>query len=92
MLASRSQNNNLEGMIVPELGRLQHLRKLYLHNNNLMGGAEAMQWMTSLKRINVENNDLTGTLPYDIGKLHHLEEGESVPRSYDCVDELIRVC
>lgn len=35
-----------------------------------------MVWLSSLKRVNLENNHLMGTIPYDLGKLKHLEESE----------------
>jgi len=67
-------NNHLSGIIGAEFGKLQHLHKVYLQDNALHGGLEAMAWLTSLKRLYVENNRLTGTLPFDLGKLKHLEE------------------
>lgn len=77
-LSLSSQDNGLQGRIGTEFGRFQHLHKLYLQNNKLGGGIEAVQWLTSLRRLNLENNQLTGTLPYDVGKLKHLEEGQLV--------------
>mmetsp|Transcript_18192 Transcript_18192/g.39315 ORF Transcript_18192/g.39315 Transcript_18192/m.39315 type:complete len:893 (-) Transcript_18192:619-3297(-) len=67
-------NNKLEGIIGPEFGRLQNLHKLYLENNRLKGGVEAVAYLSALKRVNLENNQLRGTLPYDLGKEKHLEE------------------
>mmetsp|Transcript_3555 Transcript_3555/g.7836 ORF Transcript_3555/g.7836 Transcript_3555/m.7836 type:complete len:983 (-) Transcript_3555:338-3286(-) len=67
-------NNNLQGMIGTEFGKLLHLRKLYLEKNMMYGGLEAATWLPSLKRLNVEDNELIGTIPYDLGKLKHLED------------------
>lgn len=84
-LSLSSQDNGLQGRIGTEFGRFQHLHKLYLQNNKLGGGIEAVQWLTSLRRLNLENNQLTGTLPYDVGKLKHLEEGQLNRVTFSCL-------
>ena len=93
------QDNNLKGIIGPQFSKLQHLYKLYIQNNNLEGGVEAMQLLSSLRRVNVEHNQLTGTLPFDMGKLKKLEEvrmgqnqlGGHIPSSLFRSESLLRL-
>lgn len=70
----RTQDNDLSGIIGAQFGKLQFLQRLYLENNALRGGVEALPWLSSLEHVALENNQITGTIPYDLGKLHRLEE------------------
>ena len=61
-------NNNLEGEIPPEFGRMKTLRFLYLHNNRLEGEIPAeLGDMPVLMLLNLSDNRLEGEIPPELG-------------------------
>jgi hypothetical protein len=52
------------------------MKKLYLQNNMFEGDIEGIAHLTELKRLNLENNRLTGTLSNEMGEDTELEEGK----------------
>ena len=61
-------NNNLEGEIPPEFGRMKSLRFLYLHNNRLEGEIPAeLGDMPLLMLLNLSDNRLEGEIPPELG-------------------------
>ena len=57
--------NNLEGEIPPELGKLRNLRFLGLANNQITGGIpESIGNLSNLTQIDLVGNRLTGLLVY----------------------------
>ena len=61
-------NNNLEGEIPPEFGRMKTLRFLYLHNNRLEGEIPAeLGDMPLLMVLNLNDNRLEGEIPPELG-------------------------
>ena len=61
-------NNNLEGEIPREFGRMETLRFLYLHNNRLEGEIPAeLGDMPVLMLLNLSDNRLEGEIPPELG-------------------------
>ena len=68
-------DNNLNGEIPPELGRLGQLEWLSLTNNELSGPIPPeLGDLDNLRILVLFNNDLTGPIPYQLGKLQELLE------------------
>ena len=63
-------NNNLEGKIPPEFGRMETLRFLSLHNNRLEGEIPPeLGDMPLLMVLNLSDNRLEGEIPAELGDL-----------------------
>eukprot|EP00253_Pinus_taeda_P028950 PITA_28950 len=69
-------HNKLSGSVPVELGKLPLLERLRLHNNQLSSGsATTMPFLVALtncshlKQLTLDNNKLSGVLPFAIGKL-----------------------
>ena len=61
-------NNNLEGKIPPEFGRMETLRFLSLHNNRLEGEIPPeLGDMPLLMVLNLNDNRLEGEIPAELG-------------------------
>ena len=68
-------NNNLSGLIPPELGHLTgpHLTDLNLSNNNLSGPIpRELGGLTNLEILDLSNNNLSGPIPRELGGLPNL--------------------
>ncbi len=76
-------NNGLSGEIPAELGLLEHLRRLMLHNNQPTRKGEEPNQLTgsipselgsleSLEVLWLPNNELTGSIPPELGHLENL--------------------
>lgn len=72
----RLPDNNLEGILPPELGDFPSLRVLDLSNNMLKGSIPPeIGNLSELKILYLEGNfELSGKIPPEIGNLHRLEE------------------
>jgi len=71
--SSEKDGNNLEGILPPELGKLDYLNKLFLLNNKLKRSIPAeLGYLTKLNFCNLENNQLTGSIPPEVGSLTNL--------------------
>lgn len=57
-------NNNLEGSLLPVIGQLGNLETLDLHGNHINALPETLSGLTSLKNLNVAENELT-VLPFE---------------------------
>ncbi len=69
----RLVDNNLSGMIPPELGTLSELRGLVLEENPLKGQIPAeLGNLVNLRLLSLGGNDLTGRIPPELGKLSNL--------------------
>ncbi|CAJ1936577.1 unnamed protein product [Cylindrotheca closterium] len=64
--------NSLKNRIPSELGRINGLEKLYLHNNALTGRIPKAILKESIKRLHLDQNDLRGTIRTDIGRMSNL--------------------
>ncbi len=65
----------LEGHIPPELGELEHLVSLYLHQNRLTGSIPPeLGELGELRHLVLAYNTLTGSIPPELGRLLNLEE------------------
>ena len=66
--------NELSGMIPPEVGELANLERLYLDENNLSGTIPPeVGELANLERLYLDENDLSGTIPPEVGELANLE-------------------
>ncbi|KAL8125568.1 leucine-rich repeat protein 1-like [Apium graveolens] len=66
-------NTNLSGVLVPELGKLEHLQYLELYKNNIHGTIPAeLGNLKNLISLDLYNNNLTGIIPPTLGKLQSL--------------------
>ena len=67
-------DNNLDGEIPAELGRLSQLKGLYLARNELSGSIPSeLGDLYNLEVLMLFDNDLTGAIPYQFGNLDSLE-------------------
>ena len=67
-------DNQLSGVIPPELGSLKNLIWLLLNGNNLTGEIPPeLGSLANLKRLQIGSNQLTGGIPEELGSLTHLE-------------------
>ena len=67
------RNNELTGLIPPEIGYLTNLTYLDLRNNELTGSIPSeIGNLTNLTILRLENNQLTGEIPSEIGNLTNL--------------------
>ncbi|XP_057466025.1 protein MALE DISCOVERER 2-like isoform X1 [Actinidia eriantha] len=65
---------SLEGELVPELGKLTHLRFLVLCNNQFYGAIpKDIGGLTMLEVLDLRNNNLSGTIPTELGGLRSLK-------------------
>ncbi|XP_020522919.1 LRR receptor kinase BAK1 [Amborella trichopoda] len=63
----------LSGTLVPELGSLGSLQRLYFYNNNLSGGIpEELGQLKNLAVLELENNSLTGVIPPSLATIQPL--------------------
>ena len=70
---ANNTGNNLSGMIPSELGDLDKLRSLYLHNNQLTGSIPTqLGSLDSLEQLNLGGNQLSGMIPSELGDLDKL--------------------
>ncbi|KAL1555981.1 protein MALE DISCOVERER 2-like [Salvia divinorum] len=66
--------HDLEGVLAPELGNLNHLRFLDLSKNHLSGNIpRGFGQLTSLEVLDLRDNNLSGPLPAELGKLRSLK-------------------
>lgn len=66
-------DNNLNGPIPPEIGKLSEVFHLYLFDNNLTGPIPAsLGKLRNLVTLMLSSNDLTGHIPGELGNLHRL--------------------
>ncbi|XP_056865236.1 LRR receptor-like serine/threonine-protein kinase FEI 2 isoform X2 [Raphanus sativus] len=75
VIALSLTHHKLRGPLPPELGQLDQLRLLMLHNNALYGSIPAaLGNCTALEEIYLQNNYLTGTIPSEMGNLSALKD------------------
>ncbi|KAM1745161.1 hypothetical protein ACFX11_011949 [Malus domestica] len=66
-------DNNLSGILVPELGILANLEYLEVYGNNLFGSIpEEIGKLKKLVSLDLYQNNLTGTIPTSLGQLSSL--------------------
>ncbi|KAI3753743.1 hypothetical protein L2E82_25805 [Cichorium intybus] len=66
-------NNNINGTILPEIGRLIQLHVLELSKNNLTGTIpDSISEMGNLEVLDLSSNNLHGTIPASLNKLSFL--------------------
>ena len=67
------QQNNLRGMLIPEIGHLTDLTVLNLGGNRLTGTIPPeISNLTLLEFLSLEDNELSGTIPPEIGEMAEL--------------------
>ena len=67
------RQNNLSGVIPPEIGSLASLEVLYLSGDNLTGAIpRTLGNLTNLTSLTLGDNDLSGTIPRELGNLASL--------------------
>lgn len=70
-------NNQLSGIIAPELGALTNLSNLYLPNNQLNGSIPVeLGNLVNLTSLNISGNQLSDTIPAELGNLANLTQLE----------------
>ncbi len=69
------EENNLQGRIPAELGKLSHLTVLYL-SDRLLGGSipSEMGQLHNLRHLRIHSAQLTGQIPSELGQLRKLQE------------------
>jgi len=68
-------NNNLDGIISPEINTLSELTQINLVQNQLIGGIPAtISNLSQLQYLALGRNQLTGSIPTEIGSLSNLIE------------------
>jgi Leucine-rich repeat (LRR) protein len=68
------KNNNLVGILPPEISDLKYLTELILQNNQISGSLPVeIGNLENLKKINLNNNTLSNTIPAEIGNLSNIE-------------------
>eukprot|EP01018_Ginkgo_biloba_P007968 Gb_10821 [translate_table: standard] len=66
--------HKLRGSISPEIGKLSHLRRLALHDNNFYGTIPPdVGNCTQLRALYLQDNFLSGWIPPEFGKLSELK-------------------
>ena len=79
----RLPQNNLQGTLPSELGNLDHLQWLYLHNNGQTGRynnrltgdiPSELGKLDFLQRLYLYNNELTGEIPSELGDIDDLQD------------------
>jgi len=66
-------NNNLEGLIPPEVGNLRQLIELHLSSNRLTGEIpNSLGHCQELQEIKIDQNLLTGNIPMSLGNMKSL--------------------
>ncbi len=67
-------DNNLEGMLPPEIGDLTDLEVLWIDGNILDGGIPTeIGKLSQLRTLLLSHNELTGSIPAELGSLEELE-------------------
>jgi len=66
-------DNNLSGIIPPEINDLIYLERLDLCENNLTGTIPNFSNLTNIIELDLNDNQLTGNIPPEIGGLTKLE-------------------
>ncbi|KAG5517061.1 hypothetical protein RHGRI_037717 [Rhododendron griersonianum] len=65
---------SLEGELVPELGKLTHLRSLVISNNRFSGAIpKDIGGLIMLEVLDLRNNNFSGTIPPELGGLQSLK-------------------
>jgi Leucine-rich repeat (LRR) protein len=84
--------NQLSGIIPPELGNLLGMKKLLLHENNLIGHIPVeLANLSELEWLNLFDNQLTGPIPPGLGdlanlvklQLHNNQLSGNIPVTFD---------
>jgi len=67
-------NNNLNGSLTPDIGKLSNLTSLLLSNNNLKGKLpKELGNLSELSYLSLFLNNLTGNIPSTLGNLNNLQ-------------------
>ncbi|KAK9073931.1 hypothetical protein SSX86_006525 [Deinandra increscens subsp. villosa] len=65
---------SLEGVLVPELGNLTHLRRLILSQNKFSGAIpKELGGLTMLEVLDLRDNNLSGRVPSELGRMYSLK-------------------
>ncbi|XP_062146127.1 LRR receptor-like serine/threonine-protein kinase FEI 1 [Alnus glutinosa] len=90
--------HKLSGSLSPDLGKLEHLKILALHNNNFYGAIPSeLGNCTRLQGVYLQGNYLSGSIPGELGILLELENLDIssnslsgyIPRSLGKLDKLV---
>ncbi|CAH2059233.1 unnamed protein product [Thlaspi arvense] len=74
VIALSLTHHKLRGPLPPEIGKLDQLRLLNLHNNDLYDSIPtALGNCTALERVYLQNNYFTGPIPSEMGNLSELK-------------------
>ncbi|KAK1418295.1 hypothetical protein QVD17_27438 [Tagetes erecta] len=65
---------SLEGVLVPEIGNLTHLRRLVLARNKFYGVIpKELGELTMLEVLDLRDNNLSGRIPSELGRMYSLQ-------------------
>ncbi|XP_076946755.1 protein MALE DISCOVERER 2-like [Bidens hawaiensis] len=65
---------SLEGVLVPEIGNLTHLRRLVLSRNKFSGVIpKELGELTMLEVLDLRDNNLSGHIPSELGRMYSLK-------------------
>lgn len=67
-------NNNIRGTIPSSITKLSNLKALFMGQNDLTGSIPDVSGLTGLNHLNLQDNKLSGAIPFSVAKLTNLHD------------------